>query len=480
MNPSQLPPDPEFAIDMDRLEYQITELAAQIHAANYRLLCLIREFDENEGWFKWGTKTCAHWLNWRCGTSLTAAREKVRVAHALPKLEKIANAFCQGRLSYSKVRAMTRIATPENEDYLMMIANHGTASHMEKLVRKYRGVERTLEETNASYKERFLSHYTDQDGSLVIRARIPAEQGGLVLKALETALDEIDDADYRARCDAERLKNDVSAEACSDEGRVNALEDGVPRTYWSTERFNDAQNAPKTDVFPGIAAKRADALCRMAEKSLSHDQSESKTADRYQVLLHVSAETSENKTHQRCELEYGPALHPETARRIGCDCSLIGIIEDKKGNPLNIGRKTRAISPSMRRALQTRDGGCRFPGCTQTKWVDGHHIHHWAEGGETSLDNLVLLCRFHHHLVHEGGFGVRRNGCGDIEFARPDGKRLPRCGFVNPTFELDPIDAIRAEQTELDITAVSCVPYMTDSTMDYGMAVDSLLQRRMS
>lgn len=124
------------------LEDQITELAAHISAATWRLLTLIREYDLRSGWNCGGTRSCAHWLNWKCGIAIGAAREKVRVAHALAGLPKISDAFREGRLSYSKVRAMTRIATPANEDYLLMIARHGTASHMERLVSRYRRVGR--------------------------------------------------------------------------------------------------------------------------------------------------------------------------------------------------------------------------------------------------------------------------------------------------------------------------------------------------
>ncbi len=113
--------------------------------------------------------------------------------------------------------------------------------------------------------------------------------------------------------------------------------------------------------------------------------------------------------------------------------TLVYITEDAAGDPLDIGRKTRAVSPAMQRALRSRDGGCRFPGCTHDRFVDAHHIRHWADGGETSFDNLALLCR-HHRLVHEGGFGVERIANGALRFTRPDGQiiaehpRLSACG----------------------------------------------------
>jgi len=178
--------------DLYQNENEITELAAHIHAATYRLLELISEFDEREGWGGPGLRSCAHWLNWKCGIGLGAAREKVRVAHALKDLPKISDAFRHGTISFSKVRAMTRVATPENEEYLMMIARHGAASHVERLVRQFRKVKRieALEQENARHDLRELSWHVDDDGSYVFKARLTPEQGERVVKAIETAMDE--------------------------------------------------------------------------------------------------------------------------------------------------------------------------------------------------------------------------------------------------------------------------------------------------
>src|SRR5210317_1624889 len=141
---------------------------------------------------------------------------------------------------------------------------------------------------------------------------------------------------------------------------------------------------------------------------MNNNESSGSTADRYQVVVHVTAETS--------NLEDGPHVTAETSRRIACDCAVVGIKEDENGEPLSIGRRSRSIPPPMRRALRARDKGCRFPGCTNTRFVDGHHIEHWADGGETSMDNLVLLCRHHHHLVHEGGFVCEKSANGEMTF----------------------------------------------------------------
>ncbi len=126
------------ATDTSALAAQITDLCSVIHAATYRLLVMIRDFDDANGWHQPGLVSCAHWLNFQCGIGMNAAREKVRVAHALRELPNISKSFERGEVSYSKVRAMTRIANADNEDYLLNVARHGTAHHVEELVRKYR------------------------------------------------------------------------------------------------------------------------------------------------------------------------------------------------------------------------------------------------------------------------------------------------------------------------------------------------------
>jgi len=350
-------PEESTCSDADQLGAEITELCSYIYAAEYRLLTLIRQFDEKNYWAEQGLCSCAHWLNFKCGIGMNAAREKVRVAHALAKLPKISEGFAKGALSYSKVRAITRIADETNEDYLLMMAEHGTAHHVEKLVSKYRTAKRLqdAEIANEQYKHREVTHFYDHDGCLVIKGRLPPEQGALIVKALEMAMD---------------------------------------------KNFADSTPEASEEREP-IAARRADALAEVAETYMNNSESSGSTADRYQVVVHVDEATS--------HIEEGPGVTAVTSRRIACDSSIVVIKDDKHGEPLSIGRRSRTIPPSMRRALRVRDRGCRFPGCTNTRFVDGHHIEHWADGGETSLDNLVTLCRHHHHLVHEGGFTCEKS-----------------------------------------------------------------------
>ncbi len=372
--------------DADQLGAEITELCSYIYAAESRLLTLIHQFDENEYWAQQGLCSCAHWLNFKCGIGMGAAREKVRIAHALAELPKISEAFARGALSYSKVRAMTRIADEKNEDYLLMIAKHGTAHHVEMLVSKYRTAERTHmginlqdpEIANEQYNNREVTHFYDHDGCLVIKARLPAEQGALIVKALEMVMD----ASF--------------AEAGA--GGDDVADKDVP-----------------AGTSEPIAARRADALAEIAETYMNNNESSGSTADRYQVVVHVGASTGGDLAPD-AYIEDGPHVPAETSRRIACDSSIVAIKEGKNGEPLSIGRRSRTIPPPMRRALRVRDKGCRFPGCTNTRVVDGHHIKHWADGGETSLDNLVMLCRHHHHLVHEGGFVCEKLPNGEIKF----------------------------------------------------------------
>jgi hypothetical protein len=275
----------------------------------------------------------------------------------------------------------------------------------------------------AHHAARELNYYHDDDGSLVIRARLPAEEGAVVLQALNAAMD----AQYTGGYD------DKTDDAVNDVTAVTSVNE---------DRF---------------AQRRAAALTTMAETALCHDHDHGSgpqpSAERYQVVVHVTAETLAAGDAGRCELDSGQRLAPDTTRRIACDSSLLRITDNAAGNPLDIGRKTRAVPPAMQRALRSRDHGCRFPGCIHDRFVDAHHLRHWADGGETSLDNLTLLCRRHHRLVHEGGFGVERIVDGALRFTRADGRviaehpRLPDARAIDglrnsiPGARGQPIDA---------------------------------------
>ena len=420
------------------LEERITEIWGHINAATYQFLRLVAEYDAKEGWGWHGCADCAQWLNWQCGIGKVAAREKVRVAKALGALPEISASFEKGEISYSKVRAMTRIATPENETVLLNIALHGTAAHMERIVRQYRRVERIEEARLAEelHRDRYLHYRYDDDGSFMIEARLPPEVGALFRKSIEAAEEVL----YQ-----EDRENDVSAETSA-------------------------------------GARRADALALLAERFSANEAERAGSSDRFLVTVHIDQNAlSDQGDSTRSELEQGPALAVATARRLGCDGPLIGLVEDQNLEPLSVGRKTRAIPPALKRALASRDGGCRFPSCNRARFTEGHHIKHWADGGETKLSNLITLCRYHHRLLHEGGFGLRATDDGMFVFSRPDGSRIHDNGCFRG-------NTPAGRQASLDLPAFNSNKGLridphtirsrwTGEPMDSSLVIDGLLHR---
>jgi len=378
--------------------------------------------------------------------SLGSARERVRVARALPELPEISAAFCNGKVSYSKVRAMTRVATPKNEAALLQVALHGTASHVETQVRLYRKTKRieALEEENLRHGHRALSWYIDDDGYWVFRGRFTAEQGMMLQKALEAAGDQLFE-------EQQNVSEDVATE----------IDRNIPLDSTTPEP---------------ISQKRADELARVVEGFLASAGNDHSGGDKYMINIHTEIETlKENGSGAEAEIEDRGHVPAETCRRLACDCAKIHWHDNSQGEPLNIGRKTRSIPPAIRRALKRRDLGCRFPGCTCNRYVDAHHIQHWADGGETCMDNLVLLCRTHHRLVHEAGYGVRFEAGKGAVFSLPGGKVIlqgPDSRSRGNVFAITSGNHMNG----LNITPETSVPEWHGEQMDDGVAVDMLLQ----
>lgn len=445
--PRQWPDDETRAADrrsLDELGHQIVELAGHLNAANYRFLVLIAEWDRRKGWGGDGaTASCAHWLNWKCGIDMGAAREKVRTANALVHLPKISAAMQRGELSYAKVRALTRVACEKTEDTLLQYALNGTAAHIERIVRDFRRCKEAEELGREAQQQinRKLSWFHDSDGMVVIKARVPAEAGQMFIKAIEAACEEIPET--------EEMPAEISAE--------------TPNVRWRIDHF----------------ARRVDALAIMAETFLAQGAAALKGGDRHQIVVHVDAETLRDSTAGRCKFEHGPSVSAETARRLSCDCSVVPILENEDGEPLNVGRKTRSIPPALHRALRSRDRGCcRFPGCPNTRYLDGHHIKHWAHGGETKLSNLVSLCRFHHRQVHEGKVEVHVLDDGAIRFTAPSGKSFDST-LPDHTLPLaDWHQLVAAHEAQgLHIDSNTAAVHLDWAGYDHGIAVDCLLRR---
>ena len=375
--------DPEGRLE--RLGDRIAELSARLQATTWELLALIREFDQQNGWS--GSLSCAQWLSWRTGLA-PAAREHVRVAHALGEFPKLSDAMRRGRISYSKVRAVTRVATPENEQTLLDVALAGTAEHVERITRGWRRVDRSAERAEEQRRDasRSLRTWVDDDGMVVVRGRLTPEVGAVLRRALEAACDE--------------ARRAPAADGCA--------------------AAATADTAADTDERPTLAQRQADAIGVVADAALTGGLDKGTAGDRYQVVLHVDAaalaerrdvpagtsgKTERNGRRRRttgpcpgarpapsapaapfaCSqtvLDEAGGIHvsAETARRVACDAATVTMRHGPGGEILDVGRRTRTLSPALRRALSARDRQCRFPDCGNRR-CDAHHIEHWADGG---------------------------------------------------------------------------------------------------
>jgi hypothetical protein len=399
-------------LPLERLEAEIAGWNAQLSAATCRWLLLVAEFDRRRGWESWECHNCAHYLDWMCGIDRRTAREHVRVGRALEGLPVTRAAFARGELSYAKARAITRVATSENEETLVEWARHGTASHLERIVRGFRQVKRTLEleETNRRHAARYARWRWNDDGSLGFSARLDPEAGAQLIAAIEGMM---------------------------------ALQGG---------------SAEPPSLQETHEARHADALVELASAAVAGG-AEGLAAHVPEVVVHVDVAVLADDAGGDCLLDDGPALAPETARRLTCDAGIVPLIEDGDGNPLNVGRRRRRPPTALRRALAARDGCCRFPGCGSRRYLHAHHITHWARGGKTWIRTMVLLCSKHHRAVHEGGYICRlTSDHGELTFLRPDGQPvdLPPTNQASHAFAHPPApDAGRSlwagEHLDLDL-----------------------------
>jgi hypothetical protein len=405
----------EHGSEIAALGARIAEVSALADVLDHERLRCIRRFDELGGWAKQGARSCAHWLSWRVGLGAGAAREQVRVARALGDLPLLDAALARGEVSYSKVRAMTRTATPENEAAFLEMARHATATQIEVLSRKLREVV----DPTAPSAERFFKRHDLESGMVRLVAQLRPEEAAVVMKALEVAI---------------RMAHD---------GAVSA------GTYSSADAL--------VSIFESFLA---DAAARTTP-----------VPGRYEVVLHVAEGTLEAKDDEPCELADGSRVSAETGRRLACGAPIVEVVERGSTATSEAARRTRRPSIAQRRALHERDRTCRFPGCTCRFWVDAHHVRPWSRRGETKVENLVQLCKTHHVLVHEGGFRVAKDGEGFLFFDRSgDGiPSVPR----SPVVPLDGLERIARDHA--GVGAETNAPLGDGSPLDYGAAVDGLL-----
>jgi hypothetical protein len=374
---------------IDELDAAIGKLMRQMNSECYQMLVLVRELDDRFGWKQWGFKTCAEWLAYRIEIGLSAAREKVRIAHALRGLPLISAAFAEGRLSYSKVRAITRVTDVQHEDLLLAYALSTTAENVEERCRQMRNVApESVHDSRRAWGLRSLIMWRDKArGTLRLTLEVPIEEGELIARAIDCAV--------------------AAGEVTTDIDPSEVAE--LRAAAWQ--------------------AQQADALVAVVKSYLDggRDGESGSTADQYQVVVHADAKSLRGGVGRS-------DLPIETVRRLLCDCSFVTVFEDEKGNPLDVGRKQRTVSTQLRRALYARDRGCTFPGCPRTRYLDGHHLKHWIEGGETKPENMALLCTYHHRVLHEGGFSIVKEADDTLRFITADGRTIPRHGYRREDF----------------------------------------------
>lgn len=285
------------------------------------------------------------------------------------------------------MRALTRVATRDTEERLLAVGRAGTACHVERIVRGWRRVDRNAEASQDRHRHvtRALHVYQDEDGIVTVRGRLTPEAGALPLQALAAARETL----YQQGRQVEFNRGDVSAET------------------------------------PPMAQQQADALALLAETALHHGIDPGASNERYQVVVHVDAPVLADPDQPgQSLLEDGAHVSAETSRRLACEASRVVMQHARDARLVEVAARTRTIPPAIRRALHHRDRGCRFPGCG-CRLGQGHHIRHWANGGPTTLSNLVVLCRRHHRAVHEEGYEVQRRPDGELRFRHPDGRVLP-------------------------------------------------------
>jgi hypothetical protein len=331
-------------LTMDELEMELVAHAVCEARSMARLMVVLAEWDRRSGYEVGGCASPEEWLGFHCGLARVAASERVRAARVLVDLPVTMAALADGRLSWSKVRALTRVASAENEAALVDMAAQATAAGLEHIVRGFKraggGSERAGQQRCA---ERGLRSRTLDNGMVELVIRLLPEESEPMIELINE--------------------------------RVHGLRSIDPDREWSEVA---------ADVFV--------------------DQWHGDEATATELMVHVDVEVLADAVagSGRCCTQQGSGLSASAVRRLACDATVIPVVHDD--TTTEVGRARRAPSPTQRRALRMRDRQCRFPGCTKHRNLHAHHIVHWADGGLTVLSNLVMVCPFHHRVLHDHGF----------------------------------------------------------------------------
>ncbi|MBP9084865.1 MAG: DUF222 domain-containing protein [Kofleriaceae bacterium] len=425
----------------------------------HRLLTSIREFDIASGWHVHGALSCAHWLAWRVGWDLRTARERVRVARKLAELPLVDEQLRIGAISYSQARAITRVATAAKEELWAAYAKRMPASQLETLCRSYKSVQAYDQAHGAEAgamaaaqvaTQRTVARRSLDNGMVKFEVVLPSDEAAIVWTALNAAIDT------------------SSAEPTPAKP--------TPAERTPAEHSPDSLPTAKAPTAADRGRQRADALMDMVQDRLRGNRPKRTPVEIIITAPHASLNGS-SEPADLAMMADGEIIAASTARRLCCDAGLVVATVDAQGVPLSVGRKTRTILAAIKRALLLRDRTCRYPGCTHSRYVDGHHIEHWANGGATALANVMLLCSAHHTLLHERGCRVEANAHGwnffdhrtriiEAQPARPTSTDVgARRGLA----------ALRDGHAALAMTANSNASKWTGGLIDYARCIDYLV-----
>ena len=359
------------AFTSDQLSEAITQLHALEVATHRQLLEHIAAFDEQEKWREDLCPSMAAWLVARLSISSSTAAEWVRVAEALRGLPAIAEVVAEGRLSWDQLVPLTRFAKEATDQTLAEAAPRWSAAETKQLAERARTPK--VADANEAHRARRLTWWSDAH-LLHLRGALPTEAGAQLT------------------------------------GVLTSLAASAPKD-------------PETDTYEPFEARAADALVELAAMKAG----ELADPDRPFVVVHTDPAALGGDEEGEAELAEGRRIAAATARRLACDCRWQLVVEHEDGEVVRLGRTTRQVPAWLNRQLRRRDRGCRFTGCGATRWLHAHHLTHWADGGPTDQDNLVMLCGRHHRVVHEGGWQVHAARDGTVTFEKPSGQVLT-CG----------------------------------------------------
>jgi hypothetical protein len=523
--PDTAPPDTlaHFAaLPLEQLEAWICRMSANLAAAEHDWLVAIAEFDERKGWHSWGVASCAHWLGWHVGLEQRTAREKLRVGHALRRLPHMSRAMAGGQLSYSKVRALSRVATDANEATLVMWALAATSNQVERIVAGYvRSVASSRDRTQQQWTGRSLHHSTNDDGSLTITLRLPADAGVEFLSAVEgfvllgaplpdgtrepRAARRADAAVHMAR--VAHAATHATAHAAT-HATTHAATPSTPAAPDTPEADTAAPETPAPDAptstgaaTPPLVTLHVDLHSLLDEPDPAEpDPAEPDPAepDAAEPWTAHEPDTDESATHRASGTHRQPGTHggrvchvdgasgaiphpvavsPATALRLLCGADIEALLH-RAEHPVGVTDRRALVRGRLRRHVLLRDSTCRFPDCHRAAALDVHHIRHRHHGGTNHTHNLVSLCAYHHRLVHEGGWHIDGNPDGHtLAFVSPGGHRVTAAPAHSPTGNAAAVLA-RGRTTEdgtsqwsgdrLDLpTAVMCL-HQLDGTLDWN------------